>query len=343
MMKRHLMSLCLVFPLLLMSIPPALADQVHLKNGDRISGKIIRMEEDKLVVKTDYAGEISVAWEQVASVTADEKIKVVLGDGTSLEGQTVDIEEGKMTLKTEKVEAPLSFDLAEVQAINPKAKPAVRITARANVGIIQESGNTDSDNIRLDGSFVGRTDKSRFGVGGEINREKSDDEFTVKNWLAYANYDYFITQKWFWYVGTLFENDEFADLDLRSTIGTGIGYQIFETDTLNLSVSAGPAYVDENFIVADDNDYAAGQWGVNYDQYFFKKFLQLFHNQTGVVSLDDSSDWFIKTRQGVRVPLYKGLTGTLQYNYDYDHNPSPDAKENYDAKLMFLLGYEFKN
>jgi putative salt-induced outer membrane protein YdiY len=343
MMKRHLNALCFVFPLFLLTVTPALADEVHLKNGDRISGKIIRMQDDKLVVKTDYAGEISLAWDQVASVKADEKIKVVLGDGTTLEGQTVEIEEGKMELKTEKVEVPLSFNLAEVQAINPKAKPPVRITARANVGIIQESGNTDTENLRLDGSFVGRTDKSRFGVGGEINREKSDDVDTVKNWLAYANYDYFFTQKWYWYVGTLLENDEFADLDLRSTIGTGIGYQIFETDTLNLSVSAGPAYVDENFIVADDNSYAAGQWNIHYDQYFFDKFLQLFHNQAGYVSVDDSDDWFVKTRQGVRFPLYRGLTGTLQYNYDYDHNPSPGAKENYDSKFMFLLGYEFKN
>jgi len=342
-MKRHLITLFFVLPLFLLSVPTALADEVHLKNGDRISGKIIRMEEDKLVVKTDYAGEISVAWKQVASVKADEKIKVVLGDGTTLEGQTVEFEDGKMKLKTEKLEAPLSFDLADVEAINPKAKPPVRITARANVGIIQESGNTDTDNLRLDGSFVGRTDKSRFGVGGEINREKSDDEYTVKNWLAYANYDYFISQKWYWYVGTLLENDEFADLDLRSTIGTGIGYQVIETDMLNLSFSAGPAYVDENFILADDNSYAAGQWAINYDQYFFNKFLQLFHNQTGVVSLDDSSDWFIKTRQGARFPLYKGLTGTLQYNYDYDHNPSPEAKEKYDSKFMFLLGYEFRN
>ena len=342
-MKTHIKTLLFILVLLLLGFTTAFADEVRLKNGDRLTGKIVRMEEDKLVLKTDYAGDITIAWNQVAGLSADEKIKVVLSDGTALEGQTVVLEEGKMTLKTEKLEEPSAFDLAEVQAINPKDKPAVRITARANVGIIQESGNTDSDNLRLDGSFVARTEKSRFGVGGEINREKSDDEYSVKNWLAYANYDYFITQKWYWYVGTLFENDEFADLDLRSTIGTGLGYQVFETETLNLSLSAGPAYVDENFILAEDNSYAAGQWGINYDQYFFDKFLQLFHNQTGVVSLDSSSDWFIKTRQGVRFPLYKGLTGTVQYNYDYDHNPSPDAKEKYDSKFMFLLGYSFKN
>jgi putative salt-induced outer membrane protein YdiY len=342
-MKKYLKAYGFVFPLFLLGATAGMADEVHLKNGDRISGKIVKMEEDKLLVKTDYAGEISLAWGQVASVKADEKIKVVLSDGTTLEGQTVELEEGKMKLKAEKIDTTLSFDLADVTAINPKAKPPVRITARANVSIIQESGNSDTHNLRLDGSFVARTDKSRFRMGGEVNREKSDDVYTVKNWLAYANYDYFISQKWYWHVGTLLQNDEFADLDLRSTIATGIGYQVFETDTLNLSFSAGPSYVKENYIVAADDSYTAGQWAVNYDQYFFNKFFQLFHNHVGYVSLESSSDWFINTRQGVRFPLYKGITGTLQYNYDYNHNPSSGAKENYDSELMFLLGYEFKN
>ncbi len=342
-MKIYLKTQFFVLLCLFFSLATAFAGQVKLRNGDRVSGRIMRLEEQKLVLKTDYAGEIGISWEQVASVRADEKIEVVLGDGSSFQGHTVAFEEGKMTLKAEKLKAPITFDLADVEAINPKVKPALRLTARTNVGIYRESGNTDSENYRLDASFVARTDKSRFGVGGEVNREKTGDVDTVRNWLAHANYDYFVSKRWYWHINTLMENDELADLDLRSTLGTGMGYQVFETETLNLSFSMGPSYVDENFISAPDNSYSAGQWGVNYDQYFLDNSVQLFHNQTGYVSLESSSDWFVKARQGVRFPLYKGLTGTLQYNYDYDHKPSPTATEKYDSKIMFLLGYEFKS
>jgi putative salt-induced outer membrane protein YdiY len=301
------------------------------------------MEQDKLLLKTDYAGEIAIDWQQVAGVSAEEKLKVVLGDDSALEGQTQAIEEGKMKLKTERLEGPLAFGLGDVKAINPKVKPSLRVTGIANVGLTRERGNSDTDSVRIDASVVARTEKSRYTVGGEVNQEKAEDINTVKNWLAYANYDYFFAQKWFWYARTLFENDEFADLDLRTSLGTGVGYQVFETDLLNLSFSAGPAYVDENFIVAEDNSFAAGQWLINYDQYFFNKFLQLFHYQTGHISLDNSSDWVIKTRQGLRFPIYKGLTATLQYNYDYDNDPSPLAKENYDSTFLFLLGWQFRN
>jgi len=122
-----------------------------------------------------------------------------------------------------------------------------------------------------------------------------------------------------------------------------MGYQVFESDELNLSFGAGPGYINENFIEASDANFASVQWLVNYDQYFYDKRFQLFHNSDGYMSLENSDDWIINTRQGIRFPLYKGLTATLQYSYDYENRPSPDATADYDSKLSFLLGYEYKN
>jgi hypothetical protein len=39
----------------------SLADEVRLKNGDKLTGQVVRMEEEKLVLKTTYAGEIAIA------------------------------------------------------------------------------------------------------------------------------------------------------------------------------------------------------------------------------------------------------------------------------------------
>ena len=89
--------------------------------------------------------------------------------------------------------------------------------------------------------------------------------------------------------------------------------------------------------------HSAGQWLINYDQYIFKKLAQLFHIQTGLISLSNSDKWIIKTRQGLRIPIYKGLTSTFQYNYDYDNNPSKNAEEKWDSKLMILFGWQFEN
>jgi putative salt-induced outer membrane protein YdiY len=319
------------------------ADQLFLENGDVITGTMIRMKNQKLVFKTNYAGEIKVDWEKIVKLVAEDAIKVVLKDGSILEGFTGETVENEMILKAEKIETPYQFKLAEVKAINLTDQPAVKITARANVGFNQERGNSDTDKTHVDGEFRARTKKNRFIVGGELNKEKDRDVSSSDNWKAFGKYNHFLTKKWFLYTLALFENDKFTDLDLRSTLGAGPGYQFFESDGLNLFVSAGPGYVNEDFIVAEDKNFAVAQWVISYDQYFFDEIFQLFHNQNGYFQVDDSSNWLIKTRQGIRFPIYKGFTTTFQYDYDYDNQPSEDAENKWDSKLMFLLGYEFKN
>ena len=342
-MKNNRILLLIIINIAFLIPGKSIADEVRLKNGDKLTGQIIRMQDDKLILKTTYAGKITITWQEVAGIRTDGSVKIILKDETTLEGTTEAVEDGKMKLDTEKLETSPSFSLADVKSINPEPVKTVKITARANASVTSERGNTNSDNYYFDGEFVARTKKNRYKIGGELTNEKADGITTSKNWLAYGNYSHFLNKKWYLYADTLFEHDEFKDLNLRTTLGPGAGYQFFETPLLNLSISAGLAKVDENFDVAEDKDYSAGQWTINYDQYFFNKFVQLFHVNTGYVSLEDANDWFFKTRTGLRFPLYKGLTATLQYNFDWTNQPSVAAEKEDDTKFIFLLGYEFKD
>jgi hypothetical protein len=123
------------------------------------------MEADKLILKTSYAGEITITWHEVAAVRTDASVKVVLDDETALEGTTGEIEEGKMKLDTGKLEAPATFSLADVKAINPEPEKAVKINSRANASVTSERGNKNSDNYYFDGEFVARTKKNRYKIG----------------------------------------------------------------------------------------------------------------------------------------------------------------------------------
>jgi putative salt-induced outer membrane protein YdiY len=51
---------------------PALADEVRLANGDRITGKITARSGERLVIKTELAGEISVSLSDVASISVSD-------------------------------------------------------------------------------------------------------------------------------------------------------------------------------------------------------------------------------------------------------------------------------
>ena len=84
-------------------INPADGDELRLKNGDRISGKLLTMEEGNLTFRTSYAGEISIRWEDISTLSTEAPIRVVLSDDTALNGLTLSAEAGKMKIKMGKI------------------------------------------------------------------------------------------------------------------------------------------------------------------------------------------------------------------------------------------------
>jgi putative salt-induced outer membrane protein YdiY len=266
---------------------------------------------------------------------------MVLSNEVSTRGIATPAEDGKVKMNVEELDEPVTFDLAQVEIINPKPPgPAVKIKARANVGLSGERGNTDTDNLYLDGQFVARTEKNRYTVGAELKQEKSEGERTANSALAYLKYDHFLSEAWYFYTNGLFEKDEFQDLNLRATLGAGVGHQFFETELTNLSVEAGLAYVDEDYDEAEDDNYTAGRWSLNYDRFFFEKFLQFFHFQEGYVSLEDTGDILFRSRTGFRIPVYKRFNLTAQYNFDWNSDPAP-GKEREDTGYILSFGYQY--
>jgi len=316
------------------------ADEVRLENGDRISGTIVTMEDKVLTIRTSYAGDLCIKWEAVASITTDASIEVGLSDDTSAHGVVRFAEEERLSIATEKVDEPLTFHLDDVETINPP--PDFRWKARFDVGIDIEKGNTDKEEYELSGRFFARTESSRYTFWGEFDREYNDRDKTEDDAIGLLKYDHFLTEKWYGWLATHFEMDEFKDLNLRSLVGAGPGYQFFETPLTNLSVEAGLAGINEDYDVGEDQSYLGFTWGIDYDRYFLENMVQFFHWQRGIWSLSNSEDIMIYTRTGFRVPLFKRLSATLQYNWELD-NAVPRGEEEVDQRLVLTLGWQFGN
>jgi putative salt-induced outer membrane protein YdiY len=340
-MKPNRICIGIAAAFMLLTAGTTMADELWLKNGDHITGKVVRMENKTLIFKTSYAGEVSIKWGEIANIRTDEPIQMVLSNEVSTQGIATPAENGKVKVKVDQIEEPVTFELAQVEIINPKPpEPALKISARANVGLTGDRGNTETDNLYLDGEFVARTEKNRFSVGAEMKREEANGERTANSALGYLKYDHFLSKKWYFYANALFETDEFQDLNLRSTVGAGAGHQFFETPLTNLSLELGLSYVDEDYDEADDDNYSAGRWALKYDRFFFDKFLQFFHFQEGYVSLEDTSDILFRSRTGFRIPVYKSFNVTAQYNFDWNSDPAPDREE-VDTRYIFSLGYQY--
>jgi putative salt-induced outer membrane protein YdiY len=326
------------------------ADVVILKNGDRLTGKVVHKMADELTFSTDYAGTLKLRWSDVAALTTAKPVSLMtgeehvvagtLGAGTSA-GRAQFVPRPPPGAPKDQPPAPRDIALADVRFLNPTIEESgtgVLWTGHVNVGGASTSGNSTNGTLHAEVDATGRARHYRVLAGGEYNHATSNDVESASNWRARGEYDRFYRNKDFSYVRATFEHDPFKALELRSTAGAGLGYQFFESPALNLSAQAGLDYVVVDNIGVPDQDYAAPAWVIRYDQKPFGLNMQFFHQQDGTVSLDSHNTVVLHTQTGVRAPIGLGINATLQYNYDWTNDP-PAGRFSADRTLLFTLGY----
>lgn len=335
--------LCAVLAVLLLTASGVQADEVHLRNGDRITGTIVSKSNGDLKIKTAYAGTLTIKWADVATFSTKQPVRVVLSDDTSMQATVSSSSNGKVTLKAGRIIQTAPIDLTKVAYINPPPEvtgKGVRLTGRVNIGLNAASGNTKNRQLHMDGEMTARTRSNRYIVGGQVNRAYTDGSETANNVTAYTKYDHFLTKKQYLYINGRFEHDKFQDLSLRTILGAGLGHQIWESDLKNLSVEGGLSYVNENFYTAQDDSYAALRWGVDYNQYFFDKAFQLYHHDEGTVGLKHVKDVLITAKTGIRVPMGKNLNTSAEVDVNWDNTPAAGKKRT-DLVYLLNLGYSW--
>ncbi len=321
---------------------PAVADTVTLRNGDRITGDVVRKENGTLIVKTSYAGEIKIKWADVAGISTDKAVEVQLADGSNFDARLVPGADGKLALEAPARAGEPGVALDRIAFINPtpaQSGKGVAYQRRISVAANLVRGNTDSGRLQAEGEFVGRAKEYRYRLWAQGTNASESGDTTESNWRATGSYDWFLRPKQFVYARASFEQDEFRDLKLRSQLGVGYGYQIIETKDTELSVQVGPDAVNViSYGDTPEDTFVAAAWGVHYAQWLFTRAAQVYFDQSGFWNLQTTSDAVIHTNTGVRVPVAGGLTATTALKVDWDSDPAPGT-ESTDTTLLFGLGY----
>lgn len=333
------LAMALLLALALLQPLSGLADEVVMKNGDRISGSIVSKDEQVLVIKTDYAGELKITWANVVRLQSDNPVWVYLQDGTRMKGRLVMGAQDELSVDAGNAKA--AIPVADVRWINPPPElsgEGVKMSGHANVGYASSSGNTDTEKWYLDAEAVARTRDNRYTLGAESRSTEDSGVKTESNWLGYMKYDHFLSKQWYGYANGNFEHDQFKDIRLRTTLGLGSGYQFYETERLNLSLEGGLSYVNTDFELQEDENYPAARMAVKYDQFVFSTSIQFFHTDEVYMNVEDTSNVFLRSQTGFRFPLVDRLNATLQYDYDWDNQPAPGSVKE-DRTLRATLGY----
>lgn len=332
-----------LFTAMLLLVTPLSADELLMKDGSRLLGKVVKQEDGTLEFETTYAGTIKVQWDQVSELHADEPIELLLENEELHKVTTISNTEDAtvVTAVTDGSSESLAPDA--IAFINPEPwryGVGHRFTGRANLALKSQRGNTESDEIDMDGELGWRWKDDRVSIFGQLEKDTSFGVTTSQNWLLTGKYDHFQTERFYYGANTGFEHDEFADLHLRSQIGPHVGYQFFERPTLNLSTDIGVTYVDEDFIDAQDDDYMALSWQVNYDWFIVPDYIQFYHRNNGLLSMEDVGDLVINSWTGFRFPLYMGIVASVEGEVKYDGG-APSNVDSKDTTYRAKLGYQW--
>lgn len=334
-----LLPICtLVFSLL---SPPVMAASVVLENGDRLTGEVIRLDDQILIFKSPIYGQIEVPWNKVRELISDDGVTVQLKNGNTAKGRVILSAKGDLLIDQGDLGQSKSLKKDDVALFNPPpVDRSVKYSGRANLGGVFNRGNSEDDALNLDAEFVARAPENRFTVAAEINEAESAGVTTTSNRYLLTQYDAFLSEKNYIFINAKAEQDKLADLNLRTSLGGGYGYQFFETDTAKMSTEYGLAYINEDYVIAPDEAFPSFNFGLDYERKLWNKRLVFFNNNDVSVSLEDSADALFKTKIGFRVPIVESVNVATQINVDYDNMPPPGVEKT-DSSLIFSVGYGF--
>ena len=230
-----------------------------------------------------------------------------------------------------------------VLAQDAAATPAERKwTGSVGFSATVSSGNTDKNTLGATAQAENRGEKDRWTA--QLLWNYADEKgigVTQRRTYGQVKYDYFFDKQLYAYGVASGESDFGSALDLRATVGAGVGYQFREDERWKISGEAGLSYVDESFKTAgDDQDYIAARLAYKAD--YTAEGGKWTAGQWGEIfpSVEDSDDVSARIDTHARVSLSEKMFAQAQHIYSWDNTPATGA-DRVDELWIVSIGWSF--
>ena len=328
------------------------ADQIILKNGDRLTGKIVKSDGAKLVIKTDLVGDVTVELSSITSFTSDQPLYVTLADGRTVSG-VMTVSDAKAELRPAK-SAALALERSNIRVIRSEAEQLAyersldpglldNWSGGADLGFALTSGNSDTTNFALGLAMTRETknDKTSLYAASVYSRDSTNgDSRTVANTIrGGGRYERDINRSWFGYVFVDVEHNGLQDLTLRFVPGGGLGYHAIRNERTKLDLLGGFAWNREYF-KGDFNDRssAEAQAGQTLEHRFNSR-VSLKEQMFFFPNLTRGGEYRINFDSSLVTDITRRIGWQLTLSDRYLSNPPPGLEKN---DLLLTTGLKVK-
>ena len=329
------------------------ADQIVLKNGDRLTGTIEKSDTKALLIKTEFTGEVTVDWSAIQEITSTQPLHVSLNDGKTVVG-TVTTSDGNLVVATTaagtvsepKADVTTLFGAAEQAAYEKSLHPGLLEGWKggADVGFALTRGNSQTTNLALAFTAARKTLHDQLSLYTNSVYAANNAPGAIPSTTANAvqggiRYDHNLTPRLFGYVTTDFQTDALQTLDLRSVFGGGLGLHAIKNDRTTLDLLGGINYTRESYTALPVRSFAAASAGeelthkVGASTEIVQK-LYFFPN------LNDAGEYRATFNLGTVTKISKWLGWQNAFGDIYVTNPPAGSKQN-DILLTTGLNISF--
>lgn len=248
-------------------------DQVVLKNGDTVTGSIVKKDGGKLTIKSEFLGEVSMPWTAVQSIRSDEPLTVELPGDQKLVGKLTTRGDSVQIVTATETRTALLADLgavrnpAEQRTFERLQNPGILElwTGFVDLGLALARGNARAETLttNFNATRVTRKDKIAFNFNQIYGTARVDG---VTSAIANAlrggwSYNRDFNPRFFVTTFNQYEFDEFQRLDLRFVAGGGFGLNAVKNPNTTLSFTGAVNYMKENFTDGIHRNSAEASYG----------------------------------------------------------------------------------
>lgn len=235
------------------------ADQITLKNGDHLTGTVVKSDGKTIVLHTEFAGDVTIQFAAVTEIKTDEELHVSLKGGKTAVGP-VSTADGKIevatkaggTVEATKEEVTLIRNDAEQAAYEKSLHPGLTHgwIGGANVGFSVARGNSQTENLAVAFNAAHPTlnDKITLYASAINTTNNLATPSTVASLTTGGlRYDRNVSPKVFVFGAADFMSNALQYLDLRQVFTGGFGWHAINSDRTTLNLLGGVNYTHETY------------------------------------------------------------------------------------------------
>jgi hypothetical protein len=332
-------ALCLTWPAWAGAAPKT--DTVLLRNGDRLTCEIKRLQQARLSIKTDPLGSVSVHWGEVLGVNSPRVFEVTLVSGDryygGLGGSGV---VGELVLSLSGGPAT-TLKLADITSLVPIGSSFWnRIDGSIDLGFSFSQANLETHWTFNTGATY-RSPRYRLSssVASQLTARKDADR-TSRNTVSITG-SRLLADQWLIILISQLQQNEELQLDLRTVGGGGVGKILSQSNHRTIALYSGLVYTREQFVDEPVDNTAEIAVGGQID--FFTPRNDDFSITNSVVSyfsLSAPGRVRIELQSAWRHEFLKDFYWSLNGVESFDSDP-PNAQKRNDFSLSLSLGWRF--